>query len=179
MGLGDSSGRSTKEKWSVRRGSGGRVAAAVRIAFCVVLAMAGTAIVTAARPGGSKMLTVERIYSAPSLSGNLTEGLEWTPDSKRISYFGRDRSGVELWTTDAATGERKILVNADILKSAMPPQKVEDIQSTGLGRIEAANYFWSPRAVRCSSRRQQSCSARPEDNDREDAGLRRDRYRGS
>jgi dipeptidyl-peptidase 4 len=144
MGLGDMSGSSTTEKWCTRRGSRGRVAAALRIAICAALAVAATAIATAARPGGSKMLTVERIYSAPSLSGNLTEGLEWTPDSKRVSYFGRNRSGVELWTTDAATGQSKIFVNANLLKSAMPPQKVEAIQSTGLGRVEAPNYIWSP-----------------------------------
>ncbi len=144
MGLGDRSGSSTKEKSSARRRSGGRVAAALRIAFCVSFAVAAGAIATAAHPGGSKMLTVERIYSAPSLNGNLTEGIEWTPDSKRVSYFGRDSSGVELWTTDAATGQSKILVNANVLESAMPPEKTEAIQSTGLGRVQAENYLWSP-----------------------------------
>ena len=34
----------------------------------------------------AKELTVERIYSAPSLSGHLTDGMEWTPDSRSISY---------------------------------------------------------------------------------------------
>ncbi len=150
MGLGGRSGSSTKEKWSARRGSGGRMAAALRVATCVALAVAAIAIATAARPGGSKMLTVERIYSAPNLSGNLTEGLEWTPDSKRVSYFGRDRSGVELWTTDAATGQSKILVNANLLKSAMPPQKVEEIQSTGLGRVKPPITSGRRRAIRCS-----------------------------
>ena len=144
MGLGERSQSSTREKWSARRGSGGRVAAALRVVTCVALAVATNAIATAARPAGSKMLTVERIYSAPNLSGNLTEGLEWTPDSKRVSYFGRDNSGVELWTTDAATGQSKILVNANLLKSAMPPEKIQAIQSTGLGRVEAVNYIWSP-----------------------------------
>ena len=41
----------------------------------------------------AKELTVERIYSAPSLSGHLTEGIEWTPDSKRISYIVRKGRG--------------------------------------------------------------------------------------
>jgi dipeptidyl-peptidase 4 len=99
--------------------------------------------IAAARPG-SKMLTVERIYSAPSLSGYLTEGIEWAPDSKRVSYFGRDRSGVEMWTTDAATGQSQVLVKADVLKSAMPPERTDLIQSTGLGRVQAENYLWSP-----------------------------------
>src|SRR5665213_1709068 len=34
-----------------------------------------------------KQLTVERIYSAPSLSGYQVNGIEWSPDGKRISYF--------------------------------------------------------------------------------------------
>ena len=97
-----------------------------------------------AQPGGAKTLTVERIYSAPSLSGYLTEGIEWSPDSKRVSYFGQGRSGLEMWTTDAATGERKVLVKADVLAATMPPEKTSAIQSTGLGRVQAENYRWSP-----------------------------------
>ncbi len=37
--------------------------------------------------GTGKALTVERIYSQPSLSGRLTRGLTWTPDGKQVSYF--------------------------------------------------------------------------------------------
>jgi len=64
--------------------------------------------------GAGKALTVERIYSQPSLSGRLTRGLAWTPDSKQLSYFetkglGKD-SRTELWTMDAASGERRPLV---------------------------------------------------------------------
>src|SRR6202021_3576828 len=62
----------------------------------------------------AKELTVQRIYSAPSLGGHLTDGIEWTPDSKRISYIVRKGSGpdapAEIWTMDGATGERKMLV---------------------------------------------------------------------
>jgi dipeptidyl-peptidase-4 len=111
------------------------------IAFAAGLGAAGVA----AQPGGSKTLTVERIYSAPSLNGYLTPGIEWSPDAKRISYPGRGHSGVEMWTMDAATGERKVLVPADALQAAMQPAKTSAIQSTGLGRVQAANYLWSPR----------------------------------
>src|SRR6266699_1381314 len=67
----------------------------------------------------TKVLTVERIYGAPNLSGSLTTGIEWSPDAKRISYLehgpqdNSDRN--ELWTMDAATGERKVLVNSETL----------------------------------------------------------------
>ncbi len=96
----------------------------------------------------AKELTVERIYSAPSLSGRLTDGIEWAPDSKRISYIVRNGSGpdapAEIWTMDGATGERKVLVGVDTLKAVTQPEKQQTIQSTGLGRVSAESYMWAP-----------------------------------
>jgi len=93
-------------------------------------------------------LTIERIYGEPSLSGTPTTGIEWSPDSKRISYLVRgpqgSNTGTELWTMDAATGERKLLVNSETLKTITQPQKTKSTQATGLGRIEPGSYFWSP-----------------------------------
>jgi dipeptidyl-peptidase-4 len=102
----------------------------------------------AAQPQGAEKLTVERIYAAPSLSGRLTPGVEWSPDGRQISYLERNARGnngeTEMWTMDAATGERKSLVNAATLAAVMQTRKSSVIQSTGLGRIEAENYVWSP-----------------------------------
>jgi dipeptidyl-peptidase-4 len=145
MGLDVCNGSLVKEGWRPRGVSGTRLAASLRAAFLVALAAASAATIAAARPAGSRMLTVERIYGAPSLSGSVTEGVEWTPDSERVSYFGRDRSGVELWIIDATTGQSKILVNANVLESAMPPERTDVIQSTGLGRVQSQNYAWSPK----------------------------------
>src|ERR1700733_7233156 len=93
----------------------------------------------------AKQLTVERIYSAPSLSGYLLDGIEWSPDGRRVSYFqGDGRGGRALWEMDAATGKSSVLVKADTLHAAFPAEKTSAIQSTGLGRIDAATYFWSP-----------------------------------
>jgi dipeptidyl-peptidase 4 len=92
----------------------------------------------------SKTLSVARIYGLPNLSGSLTEGIEWAPDSKRISYLQQGDSGEELWTMDAATGNRRVLVRADVLQNVMQPEKTKVIQSTGLGRVQAQNYFWDP-----------------------------------
>ena len=93
-------------------------------------------------------LTVERIYGEPSLSGSPTAGIEWCPDSKCISYLVSRTQGsnarTELWTIDAATGARKILVTSETFKIITQPQKTKTTQGTGLGRIEAASYFWSP-----------------------------------
>src|SRR6266702_3826904 len=72
--------------------------------------------------GARKALTVERIYSQPSLSGRLTRGLTWTPDGKQVSYFETKGSGkeakTELWVMDAASGERRLLVAADKLEAS-------------------------------------------------------------
>lgn len=116
----------------------------VRSVVLVVLALPSGAAPAIAKPHPSKSLTVERIYGGPSLSGHLIQGIEWTPDSKRISYLQRDGSSVEMWTMDAAKGERKVLVKAGVLEEVMQPRKTNAIQSTGLGRVEAENYIWSP-----------------------------------
>ena len=95
-----------------------------------------------------KEITVERLFQPPSLGGRLTQGIEWAPDSKRFSYLDRQGSGrdavLQLWTMNAATGERKVLLNTDILKSVMQPEKTKTSQSTGLGRVQPDNYLWSP-----------------------------------
>src|SRR4029077_8210116 len=85
-----------------------------------------------------KTLTVERIYSQPSLSGRLTRGLAWTPDGKRLSYFETRGAGknakAELWVMDAASGERRLRVAADKLESILPVDASSPPKATGLGR---------------------------------------------
>jgi dipeptidyl-peptidase-4 len=100
----------------------------------------------AAAPG--KALTVERIYSQPSLSGRLTRGLVWTPDGKALSYFETKGSGkearTELWVMDAANGERRLLVASDKLESILPVDTSRPTQATGLGRRAPSQYQWAP-----------------------------------
>ncbi len=97
---------------------------------------------------GAKQLTVERIYSQPSLSGRLTRGLAWTPDGKTLSYFEVTGSGkgakTALWGISAATGEKKEIVSAEKLESALPEDKSKPTQATGLGRRAPAEYQWAP-----------------------------------
>ena len=118
-----------------------------RFHFCV-LAVAIFAFAAAspaiAQESSGKELTVDRIFSAPSLSGHLAHGLEWTPDAKQISFIQNTGEGPELWTMDAATGQKKVLLDASTLKSVTQPEKEKAIQSTGLGRIQAENYAWAP-----------------------------------
>src|SRR5437016_10992901 len=95
-----------------------------------------------------KALTVERIYSMPSLSGRLTRGLTWTPDGKQLSYFETKGAGkeakTELWTMNATSGERRLLVAADQLESILPVDTSRPTQATGLGRRAPSEYQWMP-----------------------------------
>jgi dipeptidyl-peptidase-4 len=98
--------------------------------------------------GAGKALTVERIYSQPSLSGRLTRGLVWTSDGKQLSHFETKGSGkdakTELWVMDAANGERRLLVAADKLESILPADTSKPTQATGLGRRAPSQYQWAP-----------------------------------
>jgi len=120
-----------------------------RLVSCVLSAtflVAWVAAAARAQSRGEKpeLLTVERIYTEPNLNGDLTPGIKWSPDSRRISYLAADRAGLEIWTMDAASGERKVLVPADVLRKVLAPNSPEAIQSTGLGRVQADKYMWSP-----------------------------------
>src|SRR5467141_2102038 len=115
-------------------------------ALVAILSTSSAAQQPATAPG--KALTVERIYSQPSLSGRLTRGLVWTPDGRALSYFETKGSGkearTELWVMDAASGERRLLVASDKLESILPVDTSRPTQATGLGRRAASQYQWAP-----------------------------------
>src|SRR5258707_14417739 len=118
------------------------------IVACAGLPPIATAQQSGPLPTGGKALTVERIYSMPSLSGRLTRGLAWTPDGKRLSYFETKGAGkeakTELWAMDAANGEGRLLVASDKLEAILPADSSKPTQATGLGRRAPAEYQWAP-----------------------------------
>ena len=95
-----------------------------------------------------KSLTVERVYGRPSLSGATTEGIEWSPDGKLVSFFQRTGEGAEAKTElrvlDVATGQQRVLVDSEKLASLTPPSKTPPTQRTGIGRVAPGKYFWAP-----------------------------------
>src|SRR5260370_29000252 len=101
-----------------------------------------------ALPTSGKLLTIERIYSQPRLSGRLKRGLTWTPDGKQLSYFETKGSGkeakTELWVMDAANGQRQLLIASDKLESILPAESSKPTQATGLGRRAPSQYQWAP-----------------------------------
>jgi dipeptidyl-peptidase-4 len=95
-----------------------------------------------------KPLTVDRIYSEPSLNGRLRRGIAWTPDSKQISFFESNATGkagrTELWAVDVASGQRRVILSAEKLESVLPADAEPSTQATGLGRHAPAEYQWAP-----------------------------------
>jgi len=92
-------------------------------------------------------LTVERIYSEPSLEGAQLEGLAWRPDGRKLAYLRTEQSAAgartELWIVDAESGKQQVLVAADALAKLLHPA-VSRGEQTGLGRVSATPYFWAP-----------------------------------
>jgi dipeptidyl-peptidase-4 len=94
-------------------------------------------------------LTVERIYGAPSLSGQILRDTVWSPDGKSLTYLGAganagdENGGPAMWAVDAATGRRSVLIDAAHLRSVLLPAASRG-QQTGLGRITPPRYIWSP-----------------------------------
>jgi dipeptidyl-peptidase-4 len=138
------------------------VMAVVWAAAVVPLAHAQqAAVATAAKP-----LTVQRIFSAPSLSGQLARSVAWTPDGQHVTFLEakpappptpsnipkqyepktapKPGPGADLWIMDVASGQRRILVSADRLQSMLPADSSAPTQATGLGRHAPADYQWAP-----------------------------------
>ncbi|HKT46429.1 MAG TPA: DPP IV N-terminal domain-containing protein [Candidatus Acidoferrales bacterium] len=131
--------------------------AAPSVAICVFagfLFAAGSAALGNAAPrpqaaeaGAPKPLTVERIYSQPSLSGRLTRGLAWSPDGRQLTFFdetGAGKEKLELWAMDAATGQRRVLISGEKLAAILPSENSRNSQATGLGRRAPSEYQWAP-----------------------------------
>ncbi|MGB8914688.1 MAG: alpha/beta fold hydrolase [Candidatus Sulfotelmatobacter sp.] len=93
-------------------------------------------------------LTIEAIYAPGGLSGRGPETFEWSPDGTKLSFLQRDDEGEhgELWSVDAATGEKKVLVSQAKLASLAPDyNKVKDErEKERLTRYHVAAYLWAP-----------------------------------
>jgi dipeptidyl-peptidase-4 len=93
-------------------------------------------------------LTLDRIYGQPSLSGRVTRGIAWSPDGKRFTFLDTKGGGkdakTELWSMDAATGERSLLISSDKLETIFPAPPSQQSQATGAGRRPPSQYQWAP-----------------------------------
>src|SRR6266699_2560764 len=97
----------------------------------------GMLLCTSQLEGGQEqkgLLTVKRIYSQPSLGGRLNRGVKWAPDGKAVSFFETKGEGVaaksELWALDVASGQRRLLANAEKLETVLPAENAPQSQGT-------------------------------------------------
>lgn len=60
-------------------------------------------------------LTIDRLYSAPSLSGKAPRSLAFSPDGTRVTYLqasADDRYRYDLWEYQIASGQQRLLVDS-------------------------------------------------------------------
>ncbi len=66
----------------------------------------------------AEKLTVERVYSAPDLSGPRARGVSLAPDGSMVTYLkakADDPRMTDLWAADVAGGEPRLLIDARAL----------------------------------------------------------------
>lgn len=75
----------------------------------------------------SQQLTIERIYSSPSLNGQTPKSLKFSPDGSRVTYLqgkAEDLHRYDLWEYNLASKENKLLVDSQSLFSG--PENLSD-----------------------------------------------------
>ncbi len=97
----------------------------------------------------TKKLTLEAIFGTDGgITGRGPENIQWSPDSRRLSFVQRDDSGEhgELWYIDAATGQKKVLVTeANLARLAPDATKIKDErEKERVLRYHVGAYFWAP-----------------------------------
>jgi dipeptidyl-peptidase-4 len=99
-------------------------------------------------PAPVKPLTIEAIYASGGLTGRGPETIEWSPDSSKLSFILRDDDGEngELWSVDAATGERQLLLGAAKLGPLAPDYSgiKDEREKERLTRYHVSPYIWAP-----------------------------------
>jgi dipeptidyl-peptidase-4 len=95
-----------------------------------------------------KPLTVEAIFAEGGITGRPPETIEWTPDYTKFTLIQRDDSGEhgELWSVDAATGVKTLLVSEAKLATLAPPlTKIKDEREIErITRYHVDPYHWAP-----------------------------------
>jgi dipeptidyl-peptidase 4 len=68
--------------------------------------------------GAGSMLSIERIYAEPSLSGQAPVGVKLSPDGQRMTFLrglASQSQVLDLWQVDIKTGKESLLVSAQTL----------------------------------------------------------------
>lgn len=101
-------------------------------------------------PTSAEKLTLERIYSDPSLAGKSPSKLKLSPDGKRATYIQArvdDYNRFDLWEYNIKTGKRAMLVDSESLYSGKESLSDEEKARRERQRIFGKGileYTWSP-----------------------------------
>jgi dipeptidyl-peptidase-4 len=108
------------------------------------------AVAQSATPNSSarKALTIEAIFAEGSITGRAPETIQWMPDYTKFSFIQRDDSGEhgDLWSVDATTGAKRLLVNETRLATLAPSlAKIKDEREIErITRYHVDPYHWAP-----------------------------------
>jgi dipeptidyl-peptidase 4 len=112
-----------------------------------VYVFAGLIIVAGLSEVVGQPLSIDRIFSSPSLAGITTQHPRWAPDGRSIAYLRREATEVELWLYDPGKkSSARLVKEEDILSGGevlTPEEQMlrERTRQPGSG-IRA--FFWSP-----------------------------------
>jgi len=97
----------------------------------------------------AKNLTIERIYSSPSLDGASVRGLQISPDGSRVTFLKGKESDYErldLWEFDIKTGVTRLLFDSDDLHTGKEELSEEEKARRERMRLSGSgivSYKWS------------------------------------
>jgi dipeptidyl-peptidase-4 len=101
-----------------------------------------------AHSSAKKPLTIEAIFAEGGITGRPPEAIQWTSDYKQFSFIQRDDAGEhgQLWSVDAATGGKKLIVGDSKLASLAPSlTKIKDEREVErITRYHVDPYLWAP-----------------------------------
>ncbi len=115
------------------------------------LAAIGVALVTVpATAAPDSVLTLERIFASPSLSGPTPRAVKLSPDGRTATLLKArhdDRDRYDLWAVDVATGSQRMLVDSTKVGSGAALSEIERMnrERARIGNIKGiATYSWAP-----------------------------------
>ncbi len=94
--------------------------ALIAIAYTLALPLSTHANAAAQTAANTEQLTIERIYSSPSLHGQTPKSLKFSPDGSRVTYLqgkSDDLYRYDLWEYNIASKENRLLVDSQSLFS--------------------------------------------------------------